>query len=343
MHVHFAFQDVPDAVRESIRVHCRKKEGRLGRLLVRYPPDAVDLRIVVHGPAGMGPLWRVRICLDLPGRPVVAEAASRNNPEAAIDEAAEELWRSLRDRRTMEREEHVLRRKGRRGTAIDAASAALGMDQDRQESFLALVAPNLPLLARQADREIRVLEVEGRLPGGALTHREILAEAIARAWDRLETRPGPLPVDAWMARIVEEVIEDALRGIEAGAPDILPRSGGPPDWIDPDAIADVEPAPDPVSWEDLFPGEEGVEPLRRLDRDEGREAVLAALAGLPRLDRSGFTLHALDGYAVEEVASILDRQEAEVRAGIDEVRRRLRESLGPVAARIEARGTEAGG
>jgi DNA-directed RNA polymerase specialized sigma24 family protein len=61
--------------------------------------------------------------------------------------------------------------------------------------------------------------------------------------------------------------------------------------------------------------------------DEMITLVQFALQGASRQDREAFILHALEGFAVEEIAAITDRKPDEVKVSIHNAREKLRRSF----------------
>jgi DNA-directed RNA polymerase specialized sigma24 family protein len=70
--------------------------------------------------------------------------------------------------------------------------------------------------------------------------------------------------------------------------------------------------------------------------DEMLSLVHFALAGAQRSDREAFLLHTVEGFSMEEIAIITDRNIAAVRTSIGTARDHLRHSV-PLASRFQSR------
>ncbi len=334
MREHFAFQDVPEPVKGVIEDYFHRKETRLGRLLRHYSGDSVRLRLVVHGPRSPRNQWEVRAVLGLPMATMVAESTSQSFIEPALDEVAETLWRELREHRFRTRKEHILRKKSRRQLDLEEFTGRMKADVERKrrDAFISLLQPGLGFLASQARREIKVLETEGQIPKNSVTYQDIVADALLLAWERFSDRPMSMPLDAWLARLVHETLEREVREARGRAGEETPPSAAPApvegeEEFDVETLVGEAPPPEPITWEDLFPDERMIEPLRKLDIDEERELILASLAGIPPRDRVAFSLRELEGYDDEEISLIQNRSVDEVRAAVESVRQRLREAM----------------
>jgi RNA polymerase sigma factor (sigma-70 family) len=88
----------------------------------------------------------------------------------------------------------------------------------------------------------------------------------------------------------------------------------------------------PLTRDETLPDEHTVEPWKELADDEMRRRVFDELKKLPRDQRRAFTLHALDGWTIKEIAEAQHRSPDEVRADIEAVRTTLRQRLQDVVA-----------
>lgn len=96
-----------------------------------------------------------------------------------------------------------------------------------------------------------------------------------------------------------------------------------------------------VGLEDLIPDTEGTEPWRRLEAEEQRDRLLALIAGLPHARRQALLLHAMEGYATDEIAMLQDRPEDEVKADIESARKWLKGRLVDEGLAVEDAGKPA--
>ena len=84
---------------------------------------------------------------------------------------------------------------------------------------------------------------------------------------------------------------------------------------------------DSLTWDDALPAEGSAEPWQHLAAEEERRAILDELRKFPKDQRRAFTLHALEGWNVLDIATLQGRSAEEVRRDIEAVREGLRQRL----------------
>ncbi len=168
------------------------------------------------------------------------------------------------------------------------------------------------LFSRHRDR---LWAVALRTTGDPERAADGLQDGLVAAFRRADSFRGDARVTTWLHRVVVNACLDRLRSEQVRAADPLP-----------DDLADRDrPARAPVSDDSLDPAEHGI-------RSERRRQVLAALATLPPEQRAALVLVDMEGYAVAEVAEILDCAVGTVKSRCARGRARLATLLRPLLA-----------
>ena len=139
------------------------------------------------------------------------------------------------------------------------------------------------LFTRHRDR---LWAVALRTTGNPEDAADALQDAMVSAFRRAESFRGDSAVTTWLHRVVVNACLDRLRRAKVRATDPLPDDL-------PERVAG--PAADPAT-----------DPEAHAVADERRRLVLAALARLPAGQRAALVLVDMEGYAVDEVARILE-------------------------------------
>lgn len=142
------------------------------------------------------------------------------------------------------------------------------------------------LFARHRDR---LWAVALRTCGNPEEAADSLQEAMISAFRRAASFRGDSQVTTWLHRVVVNACLDRIRANKVRAAEALPDDLE--EWAGRGALqtSDVGPRPDEAA-----------------EANERRTAVLAALATLPEEQRAALVLVDMEGYAVAEVAEMLD-------------------------------------
>ncbi len=140
----------------------------------------------------------------------------------------------------------------------------------------------------------RVHAVCLRILGDGTRAEEATQEVFVKAWKALPRFEGRSAFSTWLHRLAVNVVLDARRVEVRRAEDPLPETAPPSrEAATPDAAADLE----------------------------------RAIAALPRVARTAFVLHDVEGYKHREIAQMTGTPEGTWRARLHEARRLLRERL----------------
>ena len=338
--------------------------SRIEEVLQPIPPDQRQVRFS-FGCRDTG--YTARVMLTLPTGSVVARtAAPVADHRAAIDEVVDRLGAEIRRHRGQVHEDGVQGRRRRRERDFAAAGPhlnALRSEKDR-EGFFDVLHPLLRELRNHAKRELIIAQLEGTIRPGELTVGDLLDEALVRAWEWWDDRPPNQPLDRWLVGLIHEILDERgfhppdapRRQTAAPAGDNPPREpqsvydrvrvddrrngartaaeaetnpSGP--WEAENGWA-VENNPywpfvDSLTWDDALPADGSAEPWQHLAAEEERRAILDELRKFPKEQRRAFTLHALEGWNVLDIATLQGRSAEEVRRDIEAVREGLRQRL----------------
>jgi RNA polymerase sigma-70 factor (ECF subfamily) len=184
------------------------------------------------------------------------------------------------------------------------------------------------LFARHRDR---LWAVALRTTGDPEEAADALQDALVSAFRRAGSYRGDAAVTTWLHRIVVNACLDRLRRRAVRRADPLPED------LDPDDPRSIAPEARPA------PGVRAVEdPADAVARSDLRRRVLDALGTLPPEQRAALVLVDMEGYPVDEVASILQVPPGTVKSRCSRGRARLAALLHDVRNGNGASGVQAG-
>ncbi len=172
------------------------------------------------------------------------------------------------------------------------------------------------LFARHRDR---LWAVALRTTGNPEDAADALQDAMISAFRRAGGFRGDSAVTTWLHRVVVNACLDRLRRAKVRAADPLP---------DDHAERAGAPGADPAA------PDSSTDPEAHAVADERRRLVLAALARLPVEQRAALVLVDMEGYAVDEVASILEVPTGTVKSRCARGRAKLATMLSPLLSEV---------
>jgi DNA-directed RNA polymerase specialized sigma24 family protein len=184
------------------------------------------------------------------------------------------------------------------------------------------VTTELPRLNRFIDRELRYRLATGALEPNIVTREEVLDEAIAMALSGEEHRPERISVERWLYGLALRAISAvAARNSDESETVHLETPAGQPNVSGTDdSYLQFHQPDDTLNTEDILPNREISTPEAVTLSDEFIDQVEKALTGAPREQREAFTLFAIEGFTVDEIAHVSKRDPAEIKKSIKAAR-----------------------
>ncbi len=336
------FRDISPADRKIAEAYIQRLVERFDRLTKNFDEDAKILRVVVEGFEKKKSFY-VQLNLSLPGVTLAARGEHKQM-KAAFKIARERLEKELRKHLSELRGEHVYKRKQRYVKEITRALPDLAVDKSAnlKERFMDRLRPLLRHLYRLARREILFFQLTGDLPPGYLDPGDVVDEAVLWAYDHYDEIVGTGDLSFALHHKIMDIIHREIKKVrEQGHKAIPVEDTLPLDDIRYKLKEDIENPffeTEILSWEDVLPAEEVVEPEEFLSAEELSNLIMREMSRLPEEKRQAFVWHVLDGYSPIEIAKLQGRTEEEVEKDIQEVRRYITEKwklLGPKPKDIE--------
>jgi RNA polymerase sigma factor (sigma-70 family) len=331
MNVHIAYKvhKTPD-IEKEINTQIEK----LRRRLQVFRPDLVHLKGAIEpSPAREGS--QVSLNLRLPSGQMASQKAAPN-ATVALKSAFDDILQQITRHKDILRSSHKWRRRGSTngveiGVPFEQTLAAVHPPKISAEDVRSYVSVNLGRLQRFVERELYFRQSAEDLPADTISTEEVIDEAVARALSDGE-RPEKLALEPWLYRLAMQSMDEmvvASREVDSVHLEDSARS--------PNVRGSDEPElqfhqPDEtLTRESVIPDRRIATPEQLASSDEMLALVHSALRGVKRRDREAFLLYGLEGFSVEEISAITDRQPKEVEASIMAIRDHIKKA--PALAR----------
>jgi len=332
VHVSYKVQKTPDTEKEiSHQIDKMRKRLRVFR------PELVHLKAVLEqNSAREG--TSVSLNLRLPSGQLATEKKA-NSPTAAIKSAFDDLMQQINRHKELLRSSHRWPRwragapeRPEPGVPFERTMAAVRPPTISQDDIGLYVDANLGRLERFVERELYFRQAEGEFADSGLSTADVVNEAIARALGD-QDRPEKMALEPWLYRLALEAIgemtarlqeleqsvhlEDSRRkqNVQASDEVVLQFHQADEGWTRESTIADRRIA----------------SPEQTAYSDEMMAIVHAALSGVDRTDREAFLLYGIEGFSLNEIASITGRHPEAVRESVERARDCVRKT--PTVAR----------
>lgn len=253
--------------------------------------------------------------------------------DQAVNGAADKMEKTLK--RTVRRRDSLKRRVQERAAYSGASPQLLQyVESGKRDEFVNELRPLLGNLGQHARRELRIMEANGILNPGEVVYSHLLDEMVTRAWLQFADRPQGIELDAWLTKILDEILDETTRADAQRPASLVDQAGGisrqgSPQVDDQEWWAWLLGADDTVSDEDTIASGQEAWAEGFLAAEELMHRVHAVLGELPKLQRRAFVLHVFEAYETVEIAMIQDRPEKDVQSDIEAARNQLRERLRP--------------
>jgi RNA polymerase sigma factor (sigma-70 family) len=328
VHISYKVHKTPD-IEKDINHQIEKLRKRLQV----FRPELVHLKGVVEQSSGREG-FLVSLNLRLPsGQMAVQQAASSASTalKAAFDDLLQQITKHkdlLRSSHKWPRWRRVANTRPEPQVPFEETIAAVQTPTVSLDDIRAYVNANLGRLERFVEREIRYRESADLLQPDVVTREEVIDEAIVRAMGNGSEKPERLTLEPWLYRMAIRALDDlAARSSEDASSVRLEDSVRARNVKASDEPELQYHQPDETLTEESVIADRRVAtPEDIASSDEMMTVVEGALSGAEHADREAFILNALEGFSVDEIAAITDRDIEKVRASIASAREQLRKS-----------------
>jgi DNA-directed RNA polymerase specialized sigma24 family protein/ribosome-associated translation inhibitor RaiA len=326
MNVHISFKA---AKHPSVENEIDSQLEKLQRRVQVFRPDLVHLKCVVDHGAGIEGIV-VTLNLRLPTGQMAARgtnAKAIGAVKSAFDELCHQFNRHkeiLRDFRRNRRE------KGSNGRQIpfEHTLAVRHMPEVSAEDISLYINTSLPRLRQFVERELVFREGEGQLGDNPIAAEEVLDEAVLAALSDGHQRPEKLAIEPWLYGLALRAIDSLTAN--AGAIEVddhlvhLERSARTPNVLYAESQMQFHQPDELLQEEDVVADRRAVTPEESCSSREWLALTESAMRNLPKPEREAFLLVSVEGFTVDEAASITGRNCEDIRKSAAEARGRLK-------------------
>ena len=325
VHVSYKVQKTPD-IEKEINHQIEKIRKRLHV----FRPELVHLKAVLEQNSPREGT-EASLNLRLPSGQLAA-VKKATSPTAAIKAAFEDLVQQINRHKEILRSSHRWRRWRRGphespepGVPFEKTIAAVQAPIISADDIGSYVNANLARLERFVERELYFREAERNAEGdgneGNLTTSDVVNEVIARALADHD-RPEKMALEPWLYRLaLESINEMSARLQELDASIHLEDSRRPQNVLASDEAAlQFHQADEGWTRESIIADRRVASPEQSAYSDEIHALVEGALRGVDRTDREAFLLYGIEGFSLNEVASITGRHPEAVRESVERAR-----------------------
>ena len=339
MNVHFSYKNCKNPDVEKEIHHLIEK---LRKRLQVFRPELVHLKGLIEQNSAREGIT-VSLNLRLPsGQMAVQKSAS--TPATAIKAASDDLLQQLSKHKDVLRNSRKWQRRRVAGfrpesqVPFEQTVAAVHVPTASSDDIRSYVNAHLGRLERFVERELYFRETADEVLPDSVSKDEVIDEAIARALGDGAEKPERLALEPWLYRIAMRVVQELCESSSQSASSFhLEESARKPNVRATDEPELQFHQPDEtLTGENVIADRRVSTPEDIAYSDEMLTLVQFALAGAKRKDREAFLLHTVEGFSMEEIAIITDRNIAAVRASIGTARDHVRHAA-PLANRFQSR------
>jgi ribosomal subunit interface protein len=328
---------------EMLRKKLREKITKLERYLKHFPPDAVHLHVSLERNPKKK-TYTSALTLRLPSN-ILYSKKSASDVIKAFDSAVRALLRELGSLKADLRREAIWKRKERRqelrreikrgGFVISPQTEGVG-PQDRREVVKDLIRRHYRTLLRYARRQVRLAELSGEAPSGAIDPRGVADEVVRRVltgWRQKPDRPHWL---GWFYRLIHDEMRRRCReftrnvvSLEEPLP-VATEEAQAVEGYDPEKPLDIiarQLEPFIAELRETVPDAASVPPDEAVARKDLLEYLQGRIRSWPQFEREVFDLYFLEGFEPDEVATITGQSAVKMRQLLDVLQQRLRQFL----------------
>jgi len=325
VHVSYKIQKTPD-VEKEINHRIEKIQKRLQV----FRPELVHLKAVLEqNSAREG--TEVSLNLRLPSGQLAADKKAPS-AMAAVKAAFDDLTQQINRHKELLRSSHRWRRWRRApqaspepGVPFEQTLASVQAPTISAEDIGSYINANLARLERFAERELYFRQSEEGESSDPISAAEVINEVVARALGD-SARPEKMALEPWLYRLALDAINEMTARLhELGAAVRLEDSR---------RRQNVEASDEPAlqfhqadeGWtrESVIADRRVTNPEQTAYSDEILALVQGALEGADRTDREAFLLYGIEGFSLNEIASITGRHPEAVRESVQRARECVR-------------------
>ena len=322
----WVFHDCSEKIKNQARSYWEKKLQRLERLTYVIPKDVIRLRMVLYYHEKRVSQYEVRAIMEVPGRSLTVQASDMEL-SATLDILTDLLVAAVRKYKEMIK--HTYRLQQRKRNTADLASALPLLYEDerkkRKESFCTILRPRLVFLEKQAERELKILELEGYILPGSFSPHELVNEVTIKAYEKLSSKPEDKNLEPWLHALLYEILEKIkLEASNHISLDEEYQFDPVEDSPDPDWVSDLMGNEGKMTLVELLPDYDSTSTWEGFDVATKQFHYNHVLQTLSSQCRQAFLMRSIDEYSVKEISDIQSRSEEDVRLDIEQGKESLR-------------------
>jgi len=327
VHISYKVHKTPD-----IEKDIHQQVEKLRKRLQVFRPELVHLKGALEQSSPREGTT-VSLNLRLPsGQMAVQKSAPAALPaiKAAFDDLLQQITRHkelLRNTHKWPRRRNVPSR-AEKQFPFEKTLAAVAMPTISSEDVRSYVNANLGRLERFVERELYFREAAEQILPDLVTTNEVIDEAVMRALADGGEKPERLALEPWLYRLAIHCLDDLAARSRDDLPAVHLEDSARKQNVRASDEAELQfHQPDEaLTRENVIADRRTATPEDIADSDELLALVQAALTSASRTDREAFLLHAIEGFAVEEIAAITDRKPDDIQRSITMARQHLRNS-----------------
>jgi len=341
MNVHITYKlsktsDVEQAIQQQVE--------KLRKRLHVFKPDMVSLHGSIEEGNKRG--FIVSLNLSLPTGQIAARSSTETLAPAiksSFDDLIEQVTKHkdhLRNHHSWPRNKRMERGRYQQQVPFEETLAAVQTPTISKEDIAGFVNVNLQKLERFVSNEMRFRISRGRPHLERIATEEVIDEVIANALDDRKERPEKVALEPWLYRLARRAMDRLANQSRPEAPSVsvnllVPREKD--DGHD-DVIEEYDQPDEMLTNENLIADGRTATPEDIAANDEVVAMVDAALRHTRHEDREAFILNTMEGFTVQEIGTITERPEQEVRESIRRAREHLRKAI-PVPDKTKSKTT----
>jgi RNA polymerase sigma factor (sigma-70 family) len=326
VHIGYKVRKTPEIEKE-----INHQIDKLRKRLQVFRPELIHLKgIIEENSPREGTI--VSLNLRLPSGQLAVQKAG-SNATTAIKSAFDDLLQQITKHKDLLRSSHKWRRRqaptnGREaGVPFEQTLAAVQPTMISPDDVRSYVNANLNRLERFVDRELLFRQASDQLPEDSVTTREVVDEVVVAALSDGD-KPERVSLEPWLYRLALRAINDfANHSHEFNDRIHLEDSARKPNVRASDEPELQFHQPDEtLNAESIIADRRVATPEQAFYSDEINTLVESAMAGMSAKEREAFVLYGIEGFSIEEVAVIVERNAEDVLASVSAARQHMRKS-----------------